>query len=549
MAAGEFSEGLNHLPESGKSVLIRPPKFHPGENLQLLLKRLSPNGHITEELLQFRVARKLEGGFYGDAVFPEHKRFLMKTTYPSSPLKYFLRAANWGGEKFPSQVSELAAQLDHLSMDLVSDILPIYTDGEFVSPRSYGYVHLPNGYAQIVEQMEGRGPKYNTEDDEPELFWEKRRKLRQIGYALGLEQIASIDEDNPFGMPNIWYNEQEDVWIWLDPLPAMLLRPTLGVFRFKFHQKTLNQFYDPPIQPNIVPFNKIHTNLMMAEVETNKSKFDPKKLDEIRQKIILYENLRDEFERTYTPEHEYGKMVSKLFQHGVHASLKIPATFIGKVLNILRGFVDFDHQVRMVFSAMEKAHDRRLVTDDELDLSRQRIFGNHTFGKNAKLRVKAVQLAVFYFGLSRLVNVAEAQLYYKLGIESGFLEHVFKNYSVDDWGTLVAGSGVFFGARLTSSLLVRPPATLLFGKLLRRDYRTAAWVSAVPIIGDNLAFAAQLHTDTGGQDDLVAHYVIRDLIAKLTAWSPSGDWGSDWDARNWKKFGRKLENWVEKNKL
>lgn len=509
-----------------------------GRKLTVPIKRINSDGSIAEEELFFSVGRKIRGGFHGDVIFPEFGEFVIKTTVPSSNLKKFLRYANWDFREFPSQTNEVAAQLDFLATNLINEALPISTEGRFYSPRAYGYTRLASGNAHILEKVYGRGPIYQEGRDDYDDFTKARRDLREWGYRWGVEHVAQIDEENLWGLPNIWRDDSNNRWVWVDVHPAFKHKPTLGVIRFKFHQKEKDWFYCPLTHPNAVTYNKIHTGFFLQELYKIKERFEPEHFAQLKKNLYLYTNLRDSFERDYEPGRDYfGAAKAAVLAVG-EVGRDVVKGVAAKVIDEARSCVDFAHQDRMIFDPIEKAHENGQITSEDLEMAKKDFFENGSGIRKMGQRIKAVGLAFSYFWLSRGVNLAEYSIYTNLGLS-------FNINSPEDLVPFLQAVGVFTGARFTSPL-IRSPLTFLVGLIPGVDLRTAAPISIMPFIGENLAWIAQLNADSRGKNRLVAHFVVRDQITTLSKLHPAGGENTDVEAKLWEFLGSRMEKWAER---
>ena len=84
-----------------------------GKKLVLTVQTINSKGEAGSYRQHIEIDEVHGGGVFGRVLFPKDKGYVIKTTKPESPLKEFLRYANWGYKEFPSRVSEEAAILDY----------------------------------------------------------------------------------------------------------------------------------------------------------------------------------------------------------------------------------------------------------------------------------------------------------------------------------------------------------------------------------------------------------------------------------------------------
>ncbi len=260
--------------------------YAPGDQFQIDIKYLSAGGEQASESKVVNVADVRGGGFFGKVLILRGEGFVIKTTQPD-PWQHFWRIVNWDFKPFPAQQDELSAQIEHLSTQIIHLTLPIVSGGKFYSPRSIGYTLLANGFAQVIEKMSGRGPRFDKAGNEYELFRQAQSELATIALSLGLEAVGQIHPDNPFSMANLWLDESRNRFVWLDTNAAIRhtgwVKP---IFYFKFHKRIRNEFGGKELT-----FNKIHADRFRATLKRKQGEFDEKIYAMIMNYLDLYERL------------------------------------------------------------------------------------------------------------------------------------------------------------------------------------------------------------------------------------------------------------------
>ncbi|MBI4100362.1 hypothetical protein HY439_01340 [Candidatus Microgenomates bacterium] len=208
-----------------------------GDEIKFSLQTLQSDGSLRSCDQRIVIRDVRGGGFFGRVIIPEDGGYVIKTSCPDS-WHHLWREVNWDFKPFPARVFEIDAQLEHLSTRLIHQVLPRLSGGKFRSPDSFGYTDLPNGFAQVVEKMEGRGPRFDLPKNEFLEFRQAQEELTDLALRLGLEQAGQIHPENPFGMANLWKEKDGHGFIWLDTIPAIphngWIKP---FFHFKFHKK------------------------------------------------------------------------------------------------------------------------------------------------------------------------------------------------------------------------------------------------------------------------------------------------------------------------
>ena len=83
-------------------------------------------------------------------------------------------------------------------------------------------------------------------------------------------------------------------------------------------------------------------------------------------------------------------------------------------------------------------------------------------------------------------------------------------------------------------------------KIFQTNLKAAGLTSLLPgkLGGTVLPYPAQLVVFTGERASPVFHYGLRKIIAEISAISPAGGWGTEQEAKLYKKFGKKLEKFL-----
>ncbi len=505
---------------------LRQIKYHEGDKLDYINHTLQPNGKLSCYSRHDTILRVRGGGFYGKVLLLEDQPYVVKTTQPGSAHD-LLRSVAWGFRQFPPQVSEKAAQLDSLATNLISDVLPVVTEGQFDSPKSFGYTRLPNGYAQLIEQVRGRGPKF-APVNEFESFRQAQRTLTEVAYDLGLEQVGQVHPDNPFAMANLWYNDSKRGFIWLDTLAAFRHEPIFGILHYKFHQEIHDRFY--PNDPSKVTYNTIHIDAFSDRIKGIEGKFDPSDYRRIMDNLQLYQEILQQNSEASFTQRDFGHALID-FKDIVKV---LPSKVGHKVLGVIDlGRAVFDPNVRrrLIFRGLEKGADMGYITDEEASrVSEEFDTYEQVREESLRLRLAETALAGFYVGTFAGTNLLRGAF---LGLNT---------FSEQD--LLVKGFtnvGFLVGSQLVSSA-ARFLGTNAIGLASGVDLRAAASTSVVPIAGNFLPFSAQALVNTGSENGLVWHYAVREYIAKLSALHPAGGWGTQYEAELYEKIGPSIEN-------
>ena len=528
------------------------------EHLGLIIRTLTPDGEVVTRNEHITVGKRLEGGFFGQVIFPEDKDYVIKTTEPKDPLRKFLRYANWDFRKFPSQVCEDAVKLDYLSVNLKHDTLPTFSRGLYSTPGCLGYTEIGSNYALLLERVNGRGPRFHTNVPEYGIFKGDQLAASETLYNAGFMEGAQIDPENPLGLANFWWDLSEDdvrKGIVMDNLAAFRMRKTLGVIGFGFHRKVQSRFKLP--NEKDVHYNQVDVSRLRQRMELYKKDFIPEEFDRISQNIDLYESLRAQFDTSYKPELAIGESLGAFTEASGEIAKKLVVGGGKKIVEKAVSLVHPESQREAVLSGVTKAHAHNLITDEELQGVEE------SLDKSIDGRVittpggKLAMLSLSYFLLSRGVNLAEIAAYSQLGLDGAKLMSLdyYQNMAfVDDYEKFLQVAAIGLGMRLGSAIFLRYPLTWGIGKKFQVDLTEAKKVCWIPIVGDNLAPIVQFQEDTKNTGSLVGHYAIREKIAaasKFVVWDREkneptmGGWGTDTEAKLLEKWGPTIEKIVQ----
>lgn len=503
----------------------RQVKYGAGETVTYPVLTLQSNGAIGRESQVDTIDKVRGGGFYGKVLLLRNQPYVIKTAQPD-PIHDLLRSVAWKFQLFPSQVSERAAQLDSLATNLISDALPIVTAGRFCSPRSFGYTRLPNGYAQLIERVTGRGPKFSPEN-EFETFRQAQVALTDIAYSMGLEQSGQVHPNNPFAMANIWFDDSRRGFVWLDTLAAFKHEPVFGLVHYDFHQDIRKRFY--PDDPNRVTYNRIHTDMFSDRLRKIEDRFDPEIYRRIMDNLQLYQELIHQEDGSQPTSRDFRPALYDI----VEGMRVLPSKVKDKSLwavNLVRSIFDYDVRKKMSLEGFEKAVDLGFIMPDEATRAEEDL-ETHERSRNGSLRLRLAEMALagFYVGTWSGMKFAEGVAY------------VANNLSDQDIAIKTAMNvGILIGSQAVSST-ARFLGTSSIGFVSGVDLRAAARVSVVPSVGNVLPFAAQALVNMESKNSLIWHYAVRDYIAKLSSLHPAGGWGTQYEAELYNRLGPTLE--------
>ena len=501
-------------------------QFFPGQNLNFTLHTINPDGSVCSSDRQVKSIDVRGGGFYGEVLIDEY--LVGKTTVPNSWHDLW-RRINWDYRNFPSQVSETQAQLDSVSTNLIADVLPVVTDWRFIAPHSFGYTRLPHGYAQIVEKMFGRPPRYDVADDEFSQFHQAQTELRQIGLNLGLEHAAQIHERNPFGMANLWKDPENNRWIWLDTLPAIPHKGWIWpFFYFRFHKDVRNWFYPPESGPQQITFNRIHTDKFREYIAGERHKFPDQVYQQVMQNLNLYDELWQRKESQPLPSRNLrgagiaaADVVRELLPKPLQAVKKAVVEPIRLILN----------PNLAALSGIENAFKHGVLTEEEFKQAKSSLSPDISAART---------IAIFHEIYSLLAKPGSLLAYAAvLGVdvervkESNPLELIaYALNQLQDSEKAMGVGAVCLGFMAYGSLFRRSGVRVI-GQLHGADTTKARLLSMIPFVGDYSAIVTQVAQSSVNSKEAIWHYFLRNLVAKTSSIFPDGGWGTEREGRLW----------------
>ncbi|MCJ7739846.1 hypothetical protein MUP32_00830, partial [Candidatus Microgenomates bacterium] len=282
-------------------------EYLPGDTLLFPLCTFDGQNRIQVETKSVVIEDIRGGGFFGQVLIPGKEDFVVKTSLPD-PWHHFWRTVNWDFRDIPARDDETQTQLTHLAVKLIHDVLPIVSNNRFYSPDSLGYTRLATGFAQVVEKLDGRGPRFDLSTNEYDRFRQAQSQLRRIAYSLGLEHVGQIHPDNPFAMANLWFDEKNKQFIWLDTIPAIPHKGWIWpFFNYPFHQKIRDHF--DMKEPT---FDRIHTDRFRMTIKQWESNFDPGQYAKIMANLELYDELQKRSQRI-PEEPQYDTAIRELW--------------------------------------------------------------------------------------------------------------------------------------------------------------------------------------------------------------------------------------------
>jgi hypothetical protein len=543
---------------SKEKIQIGEQIIVPGESFST--KALSP---VKEPTLVGGIVEDIRGGgFYGRVMLFEDE--VIKTSEPDSWHKLW-RHVNWELSPFPPQSSKLAAELDFLSGRIINRIIPNLTEGKVITPDSIGYTNLNEiGFGQVLERVRGRGARFDMGVAESDLFATTRKSLTNLGESLGLEHVAQIHPDNPFGKPNIW-TTAEGQMIWLDVLPA--IRHTGWVwpaFNFKFHRDVREK-----IGRGEETFNKIHTDKLRRFLrEDAKSLFKPTEEDELETYLTMYEERLGE----YVQEQGRGKrarVIEDAVRRGIISDNKakeimqsnlayasfLSGTVIQPAINAFKEVVDNTTIYRAFTDKQFQTDIGKFIQDP---LFRQEKFIEHTVLRGARnaYDLGLITQAEWEGAWDILTGSASSQAEVRkltstyLGLQAWFTisSNIINSISIPVMASSVVAENP--GARFALGLfidmvvppLVRVASTLTTSLMTNQELKTATMVSAIPKLGGYMAVPADMAKKLGKRSEMIWHYTKRGIIASLSKiMRPWGGWNSDLEETLW--YNLSVEKW------
>lgn len=519
-------------PEQGSRSPYR--QFSEGDNLWFTLNRLCPDGSLATQECDARIEAIKGGGFFGQVLLLRDHPFILKTGIPGDPWHDLWRRVNWGARDFPYQVNELDAQLGQVTTDIIHETVAPITQGRFYAPRSFGYTRLPGTFAQGVERLYGRPPRYDNHQGEFRLFRQAQVEITEVAYKLGLEHVGQVHTDNPFAMANLWWNESFNRWEWFDTLPAIQHTGWVWpLFYFRFHHQ-IRQRLNPDTRG--VTFDRIHTDMYLETVRKNEGLFNGEVLERIQDKVALYESLmrkrenEEESPRNFKGLADAAKKSASGFGEAIVGSAK------GAIVTPVRILTDSTYIDKLVLGGARKALDTGILPEAEFQeaVALVQSLSQQERGRNRFLKIlKGLSgwggLYAYYHVSGTLLKVPELTAYASLGL-TGLVAQ-------DDWLSKSAiFLGIFSGFRVLGGLNSFL-ATKLVGLMTGRNLDTAAAISAIPVVGLHLAIPAQLCVDVGSKSKTIWHYAVRDVIAKISKIHPAGGWGTELEGKLWGLLG------------
>lgn len=529
----------DQLARAGNEQYRKNPykEYLPGDNLAFTLKTLRPDGSIEETEKEITIAEVKGGGFFGRVLIPEEESFVIKTSLPG-PWHHFWRVINWDFGDLPARESERQIQLEHLSGRIIHETLPVITDGKFKAPGSLGYTTLATGNALILEKMHGRVARFDTKDDEPKKFVDTQHALTKFGFAFGLEHAGQVHPDNPFGRTNVWYDPVDNTFIWLDNNAAM---PHTGFvwpgFYFSFHDDVRKRFYGKNFPNHPPTFNTIHTARFFAELYNNRSKFPPEVFEEVKGDLRLYRKLWEQaqtepvvIDRKRAVEALVNTTREIFTENVVYNLLSNTDYRREKLETIVRLIKDPDSRTlfyneNFVLRGIESARKDGIITEKEWMQAWKAV---EEYEGDPKRKWVLSGLQAYYLIVKGTFDAYELGMYATAPFsENPLLQTLFALVS----------------ARLAPPV-ARVAGTLVFQKATGVDLKTAAYVSATPVIpfvGTVFPIPAQVAVTEGQIGEGIWHSTVRDAVTTASKFHPAGGRGSKLEHDIWKRVGQKIE--------
>lgn len=505
------------------------------------------------------------GGFYGKVyLLPKE---VIKTAQPD-PWHLLWRRINWKGQPFPSQSSELAAQLDYLGGSIIHQVIPKMTEGRVITPQPIGHLNLGRlGHAQVLERMRGRGIKFHPETNrnENEIFSQTRRELWEIGKTLGIEQAAQVHPGNSFGKQNLWTSDNNGQMIWLDTLPAIPHNDFIWPgFKFPFHQEVRAAMNSE--QPT---FNTIHTQKLREHLLGNRALITESEQDKLEFYLTHYEQTLERFTQQMSENSTRQLVIQDALNRGLINQSKAKTLerssiayqlFLTKTI-IEPAFAAFSEFMRergiyqlatnsearkelietlrspnlrrqkmlenTSLRGMREAYNQGLISEQEWLSAWEALEGPLLGQKDSKkLATTYIGLQTWYIVSSRLMNA----LSLSIGISA-----------LKDKNPLPKVALLVF-VELVLPSIVRASSTALVSGLTKQELKAAIITSAIPNLGGWMAVPADLAHRHGKRSEQIWHYTKRAIIASLSkVMRPWGGWNSDLEADLWEKL--RAEKW------
>lgn len=520
-----FSRKIENKPTLSYNLSIvekekRSPykEFASGDALDLEIRSLSSDGGAESTKRRVVIENIKGGGFFGTVLIPRDEPFVIKTSLPD-PWHHLWRTVNWDFREFPAQSDPTSAQLEHLATRIIHNVLPAMSDKRFYAPDSLGYTRLPTGWAQVIEKVNGRPPRFDTQNNEYKTFKEAQKELSELCFKLGFEQVGQVHPDNPFGMANIWFDEEKRRFIWFDTIPAIPHRGFVWpFFRFKFHDEIKAKLGNGNIT-----FNRIHTDRLMGTVWRNKNKFHPDVFKQVVTDVSLYQRKLSESQlRVPSLDKKSAKQAVKELSRNFIDGLTYGLTlrFLpGKIRDAKRFLTEKNFRDEFILSGVIEARKHNVITDRELEEAKQTVENMENDPVKRKL---VIGLTSFYFGMGRIadgisayilgLSIAENELL--LGITRGVIIEVALPAIMDYIGTLAAG------------------------KLSSADLKRQAIVSIFPILRYGVP---TIILASSSSTNIAWHYTVRKAVADVSRIHPAGGYGTGIEGKLYQKIGKRIE--------
>ncbi len=512
-------------------------EYEPGQTFSFSLKTPLPNGSVVSQDKTITIGAVAGGGFFGKVLLPQDEDFVIKTAVPGS-LRHIMRIINNGGE-LDARVDERTAKMNYLTLKLLHDIVPAITNGEFYTPDVLGYTHLPNGYALAIEKVSGRIPRL----DEPfdfDRFADAQAELTDTMLPFGFEHVGQIyrrregphkEIKNPLGVANIWRDDKNDRWIWLDAIPAILHNKG---FLFPFHDDIRKWFGQQE-----TTFDTLHAGYCKTELTKHREKFTPEEFQRIQGNLDLYITLQDEKARY--PKREpndpaaLGLAVAE-FAHQIATLDGIPAKLAQKstIQNVYKFLSNHEYRTnvisgKVILRGIKEAARHGLVSEEDLQQAIQLLTVDGNSSDQVKRQNAAIEIAwASYFITGAIIDIAGA---------SKIASAPFSDNAI-----LTALQGAI--ATLCLSPLARYATTHPIAMLTKTKLHEAAIVSLSPIAGTWLAPTLQKCIDAGENAEETWHYAVRYAVASIAG--VFGGMGSEAERGLWNIVGKPIEQWGTK---